>query len=41
MKEYFDYSLLNHNTFGMNVRATRYVEYSSEEELHYEAGIQK
>ena len=33
MKEYFDYSLLNHNTFGMNVRAKRYVEYSSEEEL--------
>jgi len=33
MKEYFDYSLLNHNTFGMNVRAKRYVEYSTEEEL--------
>ena len=33
MKEYNDYSLLNHNTFGMDVRAKRYVEYDSEREL--------
>lgn len=33
MKEYNDYSLLNHNTFGMDVKAKRYVEYDSEEEL--------
>ena len=33
MKEYKDYSLLGHNTFGMDVKAKRYVEYDSEEEL--------
>ncbi|MBR0045299.1 MAG: UDP-N-acetylmuramate dehydrogenase [Bacteroidaceae bacterium] len=33
MKEYSNYSLLNHNTFGMDVKAKRYVEYDSEEEL--------
>lgn len=33
MKEYKDYSLLSHNTFGMDVKARRYVEYESEEEL--------
>lgn len=33
MKEYTNYSLLNHNTFGMDVKAKRYVEYDSEEEL--------
>ena len=33
MKEYKDYSLLNHNTFGMDVKAKRYVEYDNEEEL--------
>ena len=33
MKEYNDYSLLNHNTFGMDVCAKRYVEYDSEREL--------
>ena len=33
MKDYKDYSLLNHNTFGMDVKAKRYVEYDSEEEL--------
>ena len=33
MKEYTDYSLLNHNTFGMDVKAKRYVEYDNEEEL--------
>ena len=33
MKEYKDYSLLNHNTFGMDVKTKRYVEYESEEEL--------
>ena len=30
MKDYKDYSLLNHNTFGMDVKAKRYVEYDSE-----------
>lgn len=33
MKEYKDYSLLIHNTFGMDVKAERYVEYDNEEEL--------
>ena len=33
MKECIDYSLLTHNTFGMDVKAKRYVEYDSEEEL--------
>ncbi|MBR2631720.1 MAG: UDP-N-acetylmuramate dehydrogenase [Bacteroidaceae bacterium] len=33
MKEYANYSLLNHNTFGMNVETKRFVEYDSEEEL--------
>ncbi|MDE6000474.1 MAG: UDP-N-acetylmuramate dehydrogenase [Bacteroidaceae bacterium] len=33
MKKYENYSLLSHNTFGMNVKAKCYVEYDSEEEL--------
>ncbi|MBR1666973.1 MAG: UDP-N-acetylmuramate dehydrogenase [Bacteroidaceae bacterium] len=33
MKDYSNYSLLKHNTFGMDVKAKRYVEYNSEEEL--------
>ena len=33
MKTYTDYSLLSHNTFGMDVRASRFVEYESEAEL--------
>ena len=33
MKEYTNYSLLGLNTFGMDVKAKRYVEYDSEEEL--------
>ena len=33
MKIYTDYSLLAHNTFGMEVKAAQFVEYSSEEEL--------
>lgn len=33
MKIFFDYSLLPHNTFGMNVRAARFIEYNSEDEL--------
>lgn len=33
MREYNNYSLLKHNTFGMDVKAKRYVEYDSEEEL--------
>ncbi|MBQ9640283.1 MAG: UDP-N-acetylmuramate dehydrogenase [Bacteroidaceae bacterium] len=33
MKHYTDYSLLRHNTFGMDVRASHFIEYSSEEEL--------
>lgn len=34
MKDLRNYSLLSHNTFGMNVRASRFIEYESEEELH-------
>lgn len=33
MKDFVNYSLLNHNTFGMDMRAKRYVEYDNEEEL--------
>lgn len=33
MKEYKNYSLLNLNTFGVDVKAKRYVEYGSEDEL--------
>ena len=33
MKIFFDYSLLPYNTFGMNVRAARFIEYNSEDEL--------
>lgn len=33
MKDLNDYSLLKHNTFGMDVCASRFVEYCSEEEL--------
>ena len=33
MREYNDYSLLSHNTFGMDVKTKRFVEYDSEEEL--------
>lgn len=33
MTEYTDYSLLSHNTFRMDVKAARFMEYSSEEEL--------
>lgn len=33
MKDLRNYSLLAHNTFGMDVRAARFVEYDSEEEL--------
>ena len=33
MTEHTDYSLLSHNTFGMDVKAARFVEYKSEEEL--------
>lgn len=33
MKDYCDYNLLKHNTFGMDVRARRFVEYDSEDEL--------
>lgn len=33
MKDLRDYSLLSHNTFGMDVRAARFVEYESVEEL--------
>ena len=33
MKEYKDYSLLSRNTFGMDVKAKRFVEYDNEEEL--------
>ncbi|MCH5174691.1 MAG: UDP-N-acetylmuramate dehydrogenase [Prevotellaceae bacterium] len=33
MKDYSDYCLLKHNTFGMDVKARRFVEYDSEDEL--------
>lgn len=33
MKDYSDYNLLRHNTFGMDVKARRFVEYDSEDEL--------
>ena len=33
MTEYTDYSLLPHNTFRLDVKAARFMEYSSEEEL--------
>lgn len=33
MKEFNNYRLLDHNTFGMDVRARRYVEYDTEAEL--------
>lgn len=33
MKEYQNYSLLRHHTFGMDVRASRFVEYETVEEL--------
>ena len=33
MKEYTDYSLLAHNTFGMDVRAAYFTEYDSIEDL--------
>lgn len=33
MTEYTDYSLLSRNTFGMDVKAARFVEYSSDDEL--------
>ena len=34
MKIYENFSLLEHNTFGMNVCAKRFIEYNSEDELH-------
>ena len=33
IKEYISYPLLRHNTFGIDVKAARFVEFSSEEEL--------
>ena len=33
MKDIANYSLLSHNTFGMDVKAERFVEYDNEEEL--------
>ena len=33
MKDLRNYPLLAHNTFGMDMRASRFVEYASEEEL--------
>ena len=33
MKLYKDYSLLAHNTFGMDVRAAQFVEYATVDEL--------
>ena len=33
MKDFKDYSLLSYNTFGMDVKASRFIEYSSVDEL--------
>lgn len=33
MKEFHDYSLLSHNTFGIDARCARFVEYATPEEL--------
>ena len=33
MKEYTDYPILKYNTFGMDVKASRFVEYTSVDEL--------
>ena len=33
MNQYTDYSLLEHNTFGMDVRAAMFVEYATVDEL--------
>ena len=33
MKDLYNYSLLPHNTFGMDVQAARFVEYTSVAEL--------
>ena len=32
MKDYKDYSLLNHNTFGIDAKCNRFLEYSSVDE---------
>ena len=33
MKEYTDYPILKYNTFGMDVKTSRFVEYTSVDEL--------
>ena len=35
MKDFTNYSLLPYNTFGMNVKAARFVEYESVDELQH------
>ena len=39
MKEYYDYSLLAHNTFGIDARCRRFVEFSSVEEAREVAAM--
>jgi UDP-N-acetylmuramate dehydrogenase len=39
MKDYKDYSLLNHNTFGIDAKCVRFLEYSSVEEAQQVSGI--
>jgi UDP-N-acetylmuramate dehydrogenase len=39
MKDYKDYSLLNHNTFGIDARCYRFLEYSSVDDAQKTAGI--
>lgn len=33
IKEYTQYSLLGHNTFGIEAKAAKFIEFSTEEEL--------
>lgn len=39
MKDILNYSLLGHNTFGMDVKCARFVEFSTPEELGYALGV--
>ncbi|KAA6310241.1 UDP-N-acetylenolpyruvoylglucosamine reductase, partial [termite gut metagenome] len=33
IQEYYNYSLLSHNTFGIDVTASRFIEYDTPDEL--------
>ena len=39
MKDYKDYSLLNHNTFGIEAKCNRFIEFSSVDEAKSVSGI--